>query len=206
MHYQRVVFNDLVHRRTHASPREFVPLVHAALDENREDGRADDPRRVTAHPVEHRAVRERLGLELGALRFELVDGKAEAAHHLEKESGVRYAERELSSLLFEEIFGESDANVGRRALTENASQEDGKVAHVRLILVAEVRQELGSAEAWPREPRPGEVVLSIHDREQSHDERVREIDVHHRIVTLPMDRGHDPQEGGTLVDRSTRLL
>jgi hypothetical protein len=119
---------------------------------------------------------------------------------------MRYTERTLSSLLFEEIFGESDANVGRRALTENASQEDGKVAHVRLILVAEVRQELGSAEAWPREPRPGEVVLSIHDREQSHDERVREIDVHRRIVTLPLNRGHDPREGGTLVDRSSRLL
>ena len=62
--------------------------MHAALDEDGQHGRADDPRRLDAHAIEQLAVRARLGLEQGRVALHVGPRDAEAVDHLEEELGV----------------------------------------------------------------------------------------------------------------------
>ncbi len=170
--HHRVALDHVVDGREHARALHLGALVPAALDEDREHGRAHDPRLRGAHPIEHRAVRDGLGLERDGVAGHALARDAEPVDHLEEELRVRYAERERAGLLLVDVLGEGAPHVVRRPLPEHAREEHGEVAHVDAELAPEVRLERGAREPRPGQVRPRPVVLSVHHGEEPLAQRV----------------------------------
>lgn len=142
----------------------FSAIFHAALDENRQGGCAQDPMTVIRHLVEPCAI-DTAGGE-GTDMLEVLHTESQSFHHGQEEFRVGLSQREAAGVFLVDVFGQHAPDGGRRILPMDAGEEDREVPDVHGIFLLKMDLQLLFREAARGKALPSPVMLSVHDTEE----------------------------------------